>query len=144
MTSTSSTATADQILDVVKQQHEYLQQMLTNVQEADAAYRKAAYSSLSRFLAQHEAAEAAYIESAAPSADHEERWVQRLSELDPTSGDFLEKFQEFSTDLVKHTQVEVAHTMPKALGQMATANLQVVLAAFERVSEHPDIPSNDS
>lgn len=145
MSETSSgNAVADQILEVVKQQHDYLRQMVSNVQEADDSYRKAAYASLNRFLAQHEAAEAAYIESTAPSDDHAERWVQRLGELDPSAPDFASKFTEFGTDLMKHTQTEVTHTMPKQLAAMTADNLRVVLAAFEQVSEHPDRPGADS
>lgn len=131
---------ADAVLNLVKQQHDVLSKMLNNVHEAGEAQRKAAVTSLERFLSAHEAAEEAYIEQASKQLENAQNWVQRLASIDYTSGDFVNQFGQFQKDLMNHAQTEIQHTIPKALKDMTQAQIDLVQAAFERVSETAEKP----
>ncbi|MDO5684182.1 MAG: hypothetical protein Q4G46_15335 [Propionibacteriaceae bacterium] len=130
----SDNPAADAVLNLVKSQHDVLEKMLKNVSEAGEAQRKAAMGSLERFLSAHEAAEEAYLEQATKNLDNMQGWVEKLTELDFTSPDFVNQFGEFQKSLLNHTQTEVNHTIPKALKDMTQAQIALVQAAFERVS----------
>ncbi len=131
----SDNPAADAVLNLVKQQHDVLEKMLNNVSQAGEAQRKAAMGSLERFLSAHEAAEEAYLEQATKNLENMQGWVEKLTELDYTSSDFVTKFSEFQKDLINHTQTEIQHTIPKALKDMTQAQIDLVQSAFERVSE---------
>lgn len=130
----SENPAADAVLSLVKSQHEMLTKMLHGVHQANEAQRKAAMGTLERFLSAHESAEHAYIEQASAQLDNMKSWMQRLSELDYTSSDFMSQFTQFQKDLMNHTQTEMTHTIPKALKEMSEAQLELAQAAFERVS----------
>ncbi len=69
--------------------------------------------SLERFLGAHEAAEEAYLEQANRNLENAQTWMQKLHDLDPTSKEFPQQFSQFSSDLAKHTQTEITHTIPR-------------------------------
>lgn len=129
---------SDAVLNLVQSQHEMLNKMLGNVQEANAAQRKAAMTSLERFLTAHEAAEAAYLEQANKNLDNMESWVEKLTKMDYSSNDFTKQFAEFQKGLLNHTETEMNHTIPKALKEMTDAQIQLVQSAFERVSRNAE------
>lgn len=134
-TNSASNAAGDAVLNIVKAQHDVLNQMLDQVAKANESGRKAAMGSLERFLGAHEAAEAAYLEQANKNLENAQSWMDRLNAMDVTSKEFPQEFTKFQTDLIKHTQTEVTHTIPKALQDMTQAQLDLVQAAFQRVSE---------
>lgn len=134
----SDNPAADAVLNLVKQQHDVLEKMLNNVSQAGEAQRKAAMGSLERFLSAHEAAEEAYLEQATKNLENMQGWVEKLTELDYTSSDFVTKFGEFQKELMNHTQTEIQHTIPKALKDMTQAQIDLVQSAFERVSENAE------
>ncbi|WP_432559439.1 hypothetical protein [Granulicoccus sp. GXG6511] len=131
----SDNPAADAVLGLVKTQHDILEKMLKNVADAGEAQRKAAVGTLERFLSAHEAAEEAYLEQATKNLENMQGWVEKLTELDFTSSDFVNQFGEFQKELLNHTQTEINHTIPKALKDMTQAQLDLVQAAFERVSQ---------
>lgn len=135
----SDSPAADAVLNLVQQQHDVLEKMLKNVADAGETQRKAAMGSLERFLSAHEAAEEAYLEQATKNLENMQGWVEKLTEIDFTSGDFANQFSQFQKDLMNHTQTEINHTIPKALKDMTTAQLDLVQAAFERVSETAEV-----
>lgn len=130
----SDNPAADSVLSLVKSQHDILQKMLENVANSGEAQRKAAMGTLERFLSAHETAEEAYLEQATKNLENMEGWVQRLSQLDYTSNEFTNRFPQFQKELMNHMQTEMSHTIPKALKDMNNAQLDLVQAAFERVS----------
>ncbi|MDO5499155.1 MAG: hypothetical protein Q4F67_05660 [Propionibacteriaceae bacterium] len=136
----SNNPAADAVLNLVKSQHDMLEKMLKNVAEAGETQRKAAMSTLERFLSAHEAAEEAYLEQATRNLENMQGWVEKLTELDFTSGEFMNQFQMFQKDLLNHTQTEINHTIPKALKDMTNSQLELVRAAFERVSRTAETP----
>ena len=131
----SDNPAADAVLNLVKQQHDVLEKMLKNVADAGEAQRKAAMGSLERFLSAHEAAEEAYLEQATKNLDNMQGWVEKLTEPDYTSPDFVKQFGDFQKALMNHTQTEISHTIPKALKDMTQAQIDLVQAAFERVNQ---------
>jgi hemerythrin superfamily protein len=128
----------DAVLNLVQAQHETLNKMLSNVQAANEAQRKAAMSSLERFLTAHEAAEQAYLEQANKQLENVESWVHKLSSMDYSSNDFTKQFAEFQKSLLSHTETEMTHTIPKALKDMTNAQIELVQSAFERVSRNSE------
>lgn len=130
----SDNPAANAVLGLVKSQHDMLQRMLQNVAEAGETQRKAAMGTLERFLSAHEAAEEAYLEQATKNLENMQGWVEKLNELDYTSNGFMNQFTQFQQDLMSHTNTEMNHTIPKALQDMTQAQLELVQAAFERVS----------
>lgn len=131
----SDNPAADAVLNLVKSQHDILEKMLKNVANAGEAQRKAAMGSLERFLSAHEAAEEAYLDQAIKNLENMQGWVEKLTELDYTSPQFMNKFGQFQKDLLNHAQTEMNHTIPKALQEMTQTQLELVQAAFERVSQ---------
>lgn len=129
---------ADAVLNLVKSQHDMLEKMLANVASAGEAQRKAAMGVLERFLSAHEAAEEAYLEQATKNLENMQGWVEKLTEMDFTSSDFMNQFSQFQKELMNHTQTEINHTIPKALQQMTQSQIELVQAAFERVSRTAD------
>lgn len=134
----SENPAANAVLSLVQTQHDMLSKMLKSVHEANEAQRKAAMTSLERFLTAHEAAEEAYLEQASTQLENMQSWVQRLSEMDYGSSDFMNQFAQFQKDLMNHTQTEMTHTIPKALKEMSEAQIELVQAAFERVSQNAE------
>lgn len=130
----SDNPAADSVLSLVKTQHDMLHKMLDNVAQANEAQRKAAMATLERFLTAHEAAEEAYLDQATKNLENMQNWVEKLSEMDYSSSEFTNQFAQFQKDLMSHTQTEINHTMPKALKNMTDAQIDLVQAAFERVS----------
>lgn len=131
----SDNPAADAVLNLVKSQHDILEKMLRNVANAGETQRKAAMGSLERFLSAHEAAEEAYLDQAIKNLDNMQGWVEKLTELDYTSPQFMNQFGQFQKELLNHAQTEISHTIPKALKDMTQAQMDLVQAAFERVSE---------
>ena len=126
--------TPDDVLNLVKQQHDQLRTMLDAVEQANDAQRKAAFSTLRRFLTAHEAAEDTYIQAAESSRDHAEEWANRLESMNAQSEEFRKAFSDFSAALLKHTEQEVTVEMPKLFREMTEEQLDRTLAAFQRVS----------
>ena len=134
--------TPDEILNLVKQQHEHLKTMLNAVEQANDAQRKAAFSSLRRFLVAHEAAEDTYIQAAESSRDHAEEWANRLESMNAQSEEFKKSFSDFSAALLKHTEQEVTVEMPKIFKEMTEEQLDRTLSAFQRVSDWAEDAEN--
>ena len=135
---TAENPAADAVLNLVQAQHEMLNKLLGNVQQASEAQRKAAVASLERFLTAHEAAEQAYLEQANKGLENMENWVQKLTSMDYTSNDFTKQFAEFQQGLMNHAQTEVKHTMPKTLKEMTDAQIALVYRAFELVGQRAE------
>lgn len=127
--------TPDDILNLVKQQHDHLKTMLDAVEQSNDAQRKAAFASLRRYLAAHEAAEETYVQAAESSKDHAEEWANRLESMNAQSEEFRKAFTDFSSALLKHTEQEVTVEMPKVFKEMTEEQLDRTLAAFQRVSQ---------
>lgn len=130
----SDNPAANAVLNLVKTQHDMLERMLKNVSDAGEAQRKAAMGTLERFLSAHEAAEEAYLDQATKNLENMQNWVEKLTELDYTSPEFMNQFTQFQKELLSHTQTEINHTIPKALQEMTQQQIDLVQAAFERVS----------
>ena len=127
--------TPDDVLNLVRQQHEQLRTMLGTVEQANEAQRKAAFATLRRFLTAHEAAEETYVQAAESTKDHAEQWASRLESMNAQSEEFRKAFSDFSAALINHTEQEVTVEMPKIFKEMTEEQLNRTMAAFERVSQ---------
>lgn len=126
---------SDDVLALVKQQHEQLKGMLDAVEKANDAQRKAAFATLRRFLTAHEAAEDTYVKAAESAKDHADEWATRLEGMNAQSEEFRKAFDDFRNALIKHTEKEITEEMPTIFSQMTTEQLDRTMAAFERVSQ---------
>lgn len=131
--------TADDVLNIVKEQHDLLNQHMDLVAQAAENQRKAYFTSLRRLLEAHEAAEDAYVENNESVLGHAHRWVEKLDQVGvDTAADFNTRFKAFQEELQHHAETEIKNTMPKVLEAMDAVQLDKVLSAFSRVSERAE------
>lgn len=127
--------TPDDVLNLVRQQHEQLRTMLGAVEQANDDQRKAAFATLRRFLSAHEAAEDTYVQAAESTKDHTAEWADRLEAMNAQSEEFRKAFNDFSRALIDHTEQEVTVEMPEIFKKMTEEQLDRTMVAFQRVSQ---------
>lgn len=145
-----STATQDakaQLESTLKSQHEHVKSMLSSVGAVDAAQRGAAFLTLRRFLAAHEAAEQASMHEKFRSGsgdagvvderEHEEQEagnvIADLEGLDPSGREFDSAFAAFAESVISHAEAEEHDELPAFLDRISDDDARDIVATLDKV-----------
>jgi hypothetical protein len=139
-----TTSTAEQVSELLRSEHQHIQEMLTKVIDKRGAARDSAFTALERFLAAHEAAEETFIHSLEDSAVSQERvreeekagqLISRLEAMDSATEAFEHAFAEFATAVKMHAEAEEHKELPKLTTDASPEELGRMYHALQRVPE---------
>ena len=139
-----TTSTAEEIFELLKAQHEHVQEMLVEVMDTTGAARDSAFGALERFLAVHQAAEDTFLHSLGHSPVAEERvreeekagrLMAHLEAMDTATEAFENAFAKFAASMMVHAEAEEHEELPELTRNASSQELGRVYNALERVPE---------
>ena len=139
-----TTSTAEEIFELLKAQHEHVQEMLVEVMDTTGAARDSAFGALERFLAVHQAAEDTFLHSlehspVAQERVHEEekagQLMARLEALDTATEAFENAFAKFSASMMVHAEAEEHEELPELTRHASPQELAHMANALRKVPE---------
>ncbi|WP_137122264.1 hemerythrin domain-containing protein [Segeticoccus rhizosphaerae] len=145
----ATTSSAEEVMELVQEQHRDLKQLLEAVTKTAGAERSATFSTLRRYLAVHEAVEESFIhpvgeqELADPDVARERvdeeddagEVMTTLEGLDPGSADFEQTLGELAEAVTSHAEAEETEELPALLAAADDAALGQMAQGLEYVAE---------
>lgn len=137
-------STAEEVLELLKAQHEHIKGMLAQVMDTTGAARDSAFGALERFVALHQAAEETFIHSlehspVAQERVHEEekagQLMARLEAMDTATEGFLNAIARFAASMMVHMEAEEYEELPELTRDASPQELGRMYNALERVPE---------
>ena len=139
-----TTSTADEVFELLKAEHEHIQEMLVQVMDTTGADRDSAFGALERFMAVHEAAEETFLHSLEDSPVAQERvheeekagqLMARLETMDTATEAFENAFAKFAASVMVHAEAEEHEELPELTRDASPQELGRMYNALERVPE---------
>lgn len=152
---------AQDIVDLIQEEHVKIRRLFAEVNEAPADQRPDLFRHLVSELASHEAAEESIVhptlrddvpdgeaeaESVLREESQAEEMLAEMEDIDPTSTDFVSRFQQLERAVLTHANHEEAEEHPRLREHIELDRRQEMGEAFQKVKDsgpthpHPKTP----